>query len=121
MANQKVTVPDIGDYHDVPVIELLVQNGDAIDKDAPLLVIESDKATLEVPAPASGLVRNLKLKVGDKVSQGVPICELETAAAADRKSVVEGKSVSVRVDIGGHGIIKKKQKTRAKYINTRKD
>src|SRR3546814_6389140 len=83
MANQKVTVPDIGDYHDVPVIELLVQNGDAIDKDAPLLVIESDKATLEVPAPASGIVRNLKLKVGDKVSQGVPICELETAAAAE--------------------------------------
>ena len=85
MANQKVAVPDIGDYHDVPVIELLVQNGDAIDKDAPLLVIESDKATLEVPAPASGIVRNLKLKVGDKVSQGTPICELETTAADEAK------------------------------------
>ncbi|HET8881702.1 MAG TPA: dihydrolipoyllysine-residue acetyltransferase [Solimonas sp.] len=79
----KITIPDIGDYHDVPVIELLVQNGDAIDKDAPLLVIESDKATLEVPAPESGIVRNLKLKVGDKVSQGTPVCELETATAAE--------------------------------------
>ncbi|NGY06480.1 dihydrolipoyllysine-residue acetyltransferase [Solimonas terrae] len=82
MANQKVTVPDIGDYHDVPVIELLVANGDAIDKDAPLLVLESDKATLEVPAPASGVVRKLKLKLGDKVSQGAEICELEIAAEA---------------------------------------
>ncbi|WP_028007308.1 dihydrolipoyllysine-residue acetyltransferase [Solimonas flava] len=82
MANQKVTVPDIGNYHDVPVIELLVKDGDAIEKDAPLLVLESDKATLEVPAPAAGTVRALKLKVGDKVSQGAEICELETAEAA---------------------------------------
>ncbi|WP_020647861.1 dihydrolipoyllysine-residue acetyltransferase [Solimonas variicoloris] len=82
MANQKVTVPDIGNYHDVPVIELLVKDGDTIEKDAPLLVLESDKATLEVPAPASGTVRALKLKVGDKVSQGAEICELEIAEAA---------------------------------------
>ncbi|WP_084197443.1 dihydrolipoyllysine-residue acetyltransferase [Solimonas soli] len=81
MANIKVTVPDIGNYHDVPVIELLVKDGDSIDKDAVLLVLESDKSTLEVPAPAAGVVRGLKLKVGDKVSQGTEICELESAAA----------------------------------------
>lgn len=103
MANTKVTVPDIGDYHDVPVIEMLVANGDAIDKDAPLLVVESDKASLEVPAPASGIVRNLKLKLGDKVSQGTEICELEIAqsepaaakpeaAAADEKPIASAPS-----------------------------
>lgn len=82
MANTKVTIPDIGEYHDVPVIELLVKDGDAVEKDAPLLVLESDKATLEVPAPAAGTVRGLKLKIGDKVSQGAEVCELETAAVA---------------------------------------
>lgn len=82
----KVTVPDIGDYHDVPVIEMLVANGDAVEKDAPLLVLESDKAALEVPAPVSGIVRNLKLKLGDKVSQGVEICELEVDEAVSSPS-----------------------------------
>ena len=83
MSNMKVAVPDIGGYKDVPVIELLVKDGDSVDKDAPLLVLESDKATLEVPAPASGIVRGLKLKLGDKVSQGSAICELETAEGGD--------------------------------------
>ncbi|MFT4045123.1 MAG: dihydrolipoyllysine-residue acetyltransferase [Solimonas sp.] len=77
----KVTVPDIGNYHDVPVIELLVKDGDSVEKDAILLVLESDKSTLEVPAPDAGVVRGLKLKVGDKVSQGTEICALESAAA----------------------------------------
>ncbi|MGH8447403.1 MAG: biotin/lipoyl-containing protein, partial [Solimonas sp.] len=81
MANVKVTVPDIGDYHDVPVIEILVKEGDTVEKEATLLVLESDKATLEVPAPAAGVVRAFKLKMGDKVSKGAEICELETAAA----------------------------------------
>src|SRR3546814_14842554 len=76
------TIPDIGDYHDVPVIELLVKDGDSIDKDAPLLVLESDKATLEVPAPASGVVHGLRLKVGDKVSQGAAVCTLLGAVAS---------------------------------------
>lgn len=96
MAKQKVTVPDIGDYHDVPVIEMLVANGDTVEKDAPLLVLESDKATLEVPAPASGIVRNLKLKLGDKVSQGAEICELEaeTAETSPAKPAAQPASAS---------------------------
>lgn len=81
MSNMKITVPDIGDYHDVPVIEVLVKDGDSVDAEAVLLVLESDKSTLEVPAPASGTIRNLQVKVGDKVSRGTPICELETADA----------------------------------------
>lgn len=75
----EVRIPDIGDYKGVPVIEVLVKDGDRIEKDAPLLVLESDKATLEVPAPESGIVSGLKIKAGDKVSQGDGICDLQTA------------------------------------------
>jgi pyruvate dehydrogenase E2 component (dihydrolipoamide acetyltransferase) len=75
-----VKIPDIGDYKDVPVIEVLVKDGDSVDKDATLLVLESDKATLEVPSPAAGVVRGLKLKANDKVSQGDGVCELETSS-----------------------------------------
>ncbi len=81
MANIDVKVPDIGDSHDVPVIELLVKDGDTVEKDQPLLVLESDKATMEVPAPAAGTVRGLKVKVGDKLNAGSAICQLESAAA----------------------------------------
>ncbi len=77
-----VTVPDIGDYHDIPVIEVLVKDGDAVDKDATLVVLESEKATMEVPAPAAGVVRGMKLKVGAKVSKGSAICVLEVAGGA---------------------------------------
>jgi pyruvate dehydrogenase E2 component (dihydrolipoamide acetyltransferase) len=82
----EVKVPDIGDYHDVPVIEVLVRDGDAVEKDAPLLVLESDKATLEVPSPAAGTVRDFKLKASDKVSQGTLICSLEVAGDAGQET-----------------------------------
>ena len=82
MANIDVKVPDIGDSHDVPVIELLVKDGDTVEKDQPLLVLESDKATMEVPAPAAGIVRGLQVKVGDKLNTGSAICQLEGEAAA---------------------------------------
>src|SRR4051812_39503856 len=67
------TVPDIGDFKDVPIIEILVQEGDAINAEDPLLTLESDKATMEVPAPSSGTVEKILIKVGDKVSEGTPI------------------------------------------------
>jgi pyruvate dehydrogenase E2 component (dihydrolipoamide acetyltransferase) len=82
-----VTVPDIGDYHDVPVIELFVKDGDRVEKDAPLVTLESEKATMDVPAPAAGVVRALKLKVGDRVSKGSAVCDLETAEAAPAAAV----------------------------------
>jgi len=78
----EVTVPDIGDYTDIPVIEVLVKDGDAVEKDAPLIVLESEKATMEVPAPAAGTVRGMKVKAGAKVSKGAPILTLELAAGA---------------------------------------
>ena len=77
-----ITVPDIGGFADVPVIEILVAPGDTIAKDAPLLTLESEKATMEVPSTIAGTVRDIKVKVGDKVSEGVAIISVETADAA---------------------------------------
>ncbi len=82
-----VTVPDIGDYQDVPVIEVLVKAGDSVKAESSLVTLESDKATMEVPAPSAGVVREMKVKVGDKVSQGRVILTLEVADAAAVASV----------------------------------
>jgi len=79
MANTiEVKVPDIGDYHDVPVIEVLVAPGDAVRKDQGLVTLESDKATMEVPAPADGVIREVRVQVGDKLSEGSVVAILET-------------------------------------------
>jgi pyruvate dehydrogenase E2 component (dihydrolipoamide acetyltransferase) len=87
-----VLVPDIGDYKDVPVIDILVKDGDVVEKDATLMTLESDKATLDVPAPAAGTVVGFLLKIGDKVSKGAAVCTLQTtpavAAAAPAPVVV---------------------------------
>ena len=81
MANLiEVKVPDIGDFKNIPVIEVLVKAGDTINKEDPLVTLESDKATMEVPSPAQGVVRDLKVKAGDKVSQGSLILTLEAQA-----------------------------------------
>ena len=85
MAAIEVKVPDIGDFKDVPVIELLVKPGDAVKKEDSLVTLESDKATMEVPSPAAGVVKELKVKVGDKVSEGIVVLVLESSAAADAK------------------------------------
>jgi len=76
----EVKVPDIGDFKNIPVIEVLVKPGDAVGKEAPLVTLESDKATMEVPAPAAGTVKELKVKVGDKVSEGSIVLTLEAGA-----------------------------------------
>ena len=78
----EVKVPDIGDFKDVPVIEILVKSGDTVAKEDPLITLESDKATMEIPAPQAGVVKELKTKIGDKVSQGSLILTLHTAASA---------------------------------------
>ena len=73
----KVNIPDIGDFDSVPVIEVLVADGDQVAKDDPLIVLESDKATMEIPAPEAGVVANLQSKVDDKVAEGDWVCDLE--------------------------------------------
>ncbi len=79
----EVRVPDIGNYSGIPVIEILVKEGEAVEKEQPLMLLESDKATMEVPAPVAGVVRSFKLKVGDKVSQGDAVCTLEGSASGE--------------------------------------
>src|SRR5262245_13378658 len=77
----EVKVPDIGDFKDVPVIEILVKAGDKVKPEDPLVTLESDKATMDVPAPAAGTVKQLKVKVGDKVSEGSVILLLDGGGA----------------------------------------
>ena len=67
----EVRVPDIGDFKDVPVIEIMVKPGDTVKPEDPLIMLESDKATMDVPAPLGGVVQDLRVKVGDKVSEGL--------------------------------------------------
>ncbi|EMH3156901.1 dihydrolipoamide acetyltransferase, partial [Burkholderia multivorans] len=69
----EVKVPDIGDYKDVPVIEIGVKVGDTVEKEQSLVTLESDKATMDVPSPAAGVVKDIKVKVGDTVSEGTLI------------------------------------------------
>ncbi|MDN8050092.1 dihydrolipoyllysine-residue acetyltransferase [Burkholderia multivorans] len=78
----EVKVPDIGDYKDVPVIEIGVKVGDTVEKEQSLVTLESDKATMDVPSPAAGVVKDIKVKVGDTVSEGTLIVLLEAAGAA---------------------------------------
>jgi len=80
-----IKVPDIGDFTDVEVIEVMVKPGDPVRVDDSLITIESDKASMEVPATEAGVVKEIRVKVGDKVSEGSPIVVIETAAAADGK------------------------------------
>src|SRR5512139_3232855 len=77
-----VAVPDIGDFENVPVIEVMVAPGDVIAKDDSLIALESEKATMEVPAPFAGTVKALRVKPGDKVSKGSLILTLDVEADA---------------------------------------
>jgi len=80
MSNIEVRVPDIGDFKDVPVIEILVKPGDRVNKHDSLVTLESEKASMEVPSEADGVVQDVKVKVGDKVSQGSPLLVLADAS-----------------------------------------
>mgnify|MGYP001081366171 CR=1 FL=1 len=83
MANTiEIKVPDIGGHDNVPVIEVLVKAGDTVAKEQSLITLESDKATMEIPSSAAGVIRELKLKVGDEVSEGAVIAVLEVAGAS---------------------------------------
>src|SRR5687767_3907681 len=81
-----VPVPDIGDFKEVEVIEVLVKPGDAVAKEQSLITLESDKATMEIPSPSAGVVKEIKIKMGDKVSKGSPILELEAKEEAQKQA-----------------------------------
>jgi len=82
----EVKVPDIGDFTDVPVIEVLVKAGDSVKAEDSLVTLESDKATMDVPSPSAGIIKDVKVKLGDKVSEGSVIVTLEAAAANGGKA-----------------------------------
>ncbi|MBM3387701.1 MAG: FAD-dependent oxidoreductase, partial [Betaproteobacteria bacterium] len=82
MSTIDIKVPDIGDFDEVAVIELLVQPGDTIKPEQSLITVESDKASMEIPSSHGGVVKELKVKLGDKVSQGAVVLVLEAAAGA---------------------------------------
>ena len=96
-------VPDIGNYKDVPVIEILVQVGEVVKKDQGLLTLESDKATMEVPAPFAGTVREIKVKLGDRVGEGATVVMIEAgevaAAAPVAKAAAQAAPVAVAAPV----------------------
>jgi pyruvate dehydrogenase E2 component (dihydrolipoamide acetyltransferase) len=87
----QVVVPDIGDFKEVEVIEVLVKPGDAVSKEQSLITLESDKATMEIPSPSAGVVKELKVKTGDKVSQGSPILLLDAKDEARSTSAPQAR------------------------------
>ena len=86
MADIQVVVPDMGDFHDVAVIEILVAVGDTVAAEQSLITVESDKASLEIPSSHAGVVKSLAVKLGDKVSQGSVLLTLESETAQTKPS-----------------------------------
>ena len=98
MTNQiEIKVPDIGDFSDIPVIEVLVAIGDSVDAEQSLLTLESDKAMMEVPAPVAGVILELRVAVGDTVSEDQVVAVIEAANVAEAKPV-EAKSPAAPVE-----------------------
>ena len=91
---QNISVPDIGDFKDVEVIEVLVKPGDQVKKNDPIVTIESDKSSLEIPSPSSGEIKDLKVKIGDKVSEGSILATIENGAG-----VVENNKKIVKEEV----------------------
>ena len=91
-AAKEARVPDIGGFDDVPVIEVLVSAGDTVAKDQGLVTLESDKATMEVPAPFAGVVKEVKVKVGDTLSEGGVVALIEAEGGDDAKAGAPAKA-----------------------------
>ena len=85
---QNISVPDIGDFKEVEVIEVLVKPGDNINKNDPIVTIESDKSSVEIPSPTAGEIKDLKVKIGDKVSEGSLLATIENNQAASVKKEI---------------------------------
>ena len=99
----EVRVPDLGAFTDVEIIELLVRVGDQVEKDTPLMTLESDKATIDIPSPAAGKVARIVVKPGDKVNSGTMFMELEGAQQAVAEDIAADQSRDGRADAAGAG------------------
>ena len=111
MADQKVLVPDMGDFKDVEIIEVLVKEGQNIKKNESLITLESDKSSVEVPSTHEGIVEKINLKVGDKVNQGDLILSLKSESKQDEKKKVisEDKKVEEKIELKKEEPIKQKE------------
>jgi len=94
MSTIEVKVPDIGDFTDIPIIEIFVKPGDAVKAEDSLVTLESDKATMDVPSPAAGTVKEVRVKVGDKVSEGSPIVVVETSGETNAAGAAKPAAAS---------------------------
>src|SRR6202048_345274 len=103
----QVSVPDIGDFTDVPIIEIQVKPGDRVKAEEPLITLESDKASMEVPSPAAGIVKTVSVKLGDKVSEATPILPLGVDGAREKtepiKPAVSAPPAPTSAPAGGGG------------------
>ena len=104
--SEKIKVPNIGDFKSVEIIEVLVKNGDEINKGDPLITLESDKSSVEVPSPLSGKILNIYVKIGDKVSEGDTVLEIES---------VENK-IETKNDQSPTKVIEKKEKIESNQV-----
>lgn len=102
MAIQEVRVPDIGDFKEVEIIEVLVKVGDSIQAEDSLIAVESDKASMEIPAPAAGTVKELRVQQGDRVSKGSLILTLELQTQVEKKPPVASNLINSPVSAGTH-------------------
>ncbi len=89
MSIQEIKIPDIGDFKDVPVLEILISNGDSVEVEQSIMTLESDKATLDIPSPSAGIVKELKIKEGDKVSEGMVFMTMEITDSSSPITVEE--------------------------------
>ena len=94
---QNISVPDIGDFKEVEVIEILVKPGDKVNKNDPIVTIESDKSSVEIPSPSGGEIEDLKVKIGDKVSEGSPLATLESKDAAKVKNEKQEQKIQKEI------------------------
>src|SRR3954463_10183908 len=101
MASQEIKVPDIGDFTDVPIIEILVNPGDTVAAEDPLLTLESDKATLDVPSPVAGTIVSLAVAIGDTVSEGTVIGTVDVAGGGGEQP--KERLTSQAADTAGGG------------------
>jgi pyruvate dehydrogenase E2 component (dihydrolipoamide acetyltransferase) len=113
MSTIDVKVPDIGDFKDVPVIQVFVKPGDAVKREDPLVTVESDKASMDIPTPTAGTVREVKVKVGDRVSEGRAIITLDAAEAgappASGGVAANGTGAAPQVAAAGPPVVAREQ------------
>ena len=99
MSDLKITVPDMGDFKDVEIIEVLVKEGQAINKNDSLITLESDKSSVEVPSTESGIINKINVKIGDKVNQGDLILTLKSSEKVEQVKGPVAKTQEEKIDV----------------------